>query len=342
MNNRTIHVLILKIGDEARQKRRKTDSFYWFSSVEVFLNCEERSMAAINVSRSLSTRPFFLNTIDQLPESLLELVNSYLPSDQVVQGIFVVPPETYSRGFRPHLNPLQALIFTHLGILHITASFKRGQPGDGVWISADEIMMIKLSLILLYGKLEIFAVQNGQVASIEVEYNTVAHDLLAPVLRGLIKKTWQKNPAKFRQSAEDATFSDFVNISFSFYNGLNNEAIQPGERVRGYVYQPEIREPWLKIFHRKIYPQIVLALTDQQLILLQQDLKFQTHHEWIFTFIPLYRIASIEQVPYKTWQKVSIQINTEPNQQSIDLILAPEDAKKWQAIWMGVNAIDGK
>ena len=290
-------------------------------------------MAAINVSRSLSTRPFLLDTIDQLPESLLELVKSYLPNNQVIEGIFVIPPETYSRGFRPHLNPLQALIFTQLGILHIAASSKRGQPGDGVWISADEIYVIKLSLILLYGKLEIFAVQHGQDLSIEVEYNTVAHDLLAPVLRGLIKKTWQKNPAKFNQSAEDATFSDFMKISFSFYNGLNNEAIQPGERVLGYVFQPEISEPWLKIFHKKIFPQIVLALTDKQLILLQQDLKFQAHHEWIFTFIPLYRITSIKLVDYMKWQRVSPQLLFDSLQQDIVVILEPTQAQKWRSIW---------
>jgi len=265
-----------------------------------------------------------------------------LPDNQNIEGIFVVPPATYSSGYRPHLNPLQALIFTQQGVLHLAASAKRGQPGEGVWVAVDGILMIKLTLILLYGKLEIFDTQDRQVAKIEMEYNTVAHDLLVPVLRGLIKKTWQKNSVKFALIPEDSTFSSFKYISFSFYNGLNIEAIQPGERVLGYVYQQETREPWLKIFHKKLFPQIVLALTDQQLILLQQDLKFQPHHEWIFTFIPLYRIASIKQVPYETWQRVSIQLITEPNQKPIDLILEPEHAEKWQAIWMGVNAIDRK
>lgn len=281
-------------------------------------------------------------SIEQLPESFLDLVKTFFPNNQVVDGIFVIPPQTYSRGFRPHLNPLQALIFTHLGILHIAASYKRGQPGVGIWISSDDIMMIRLSLILLYGKLEIFAVPNGQAKKIEVEYNTVAHDLLAPLLRRLIKKTWQNNPGKFKRAVEEAAFSDFVNISFSFYNGLNNEAIQAGERVLGYVYQPELCEPWLRIFHRKIFPQIVITLTDQQLILLQQDLKFHTHHEWIFTFIPLYRVATIEQIQDKSWQKVSIKLFAESEEQTIDLLFEPEIAGKWHKIWTGVNGLDKK
>jgi hypothetical protein len=111
-------------------------------------------------------------------------------------------------------------------------------------------------------------------------------------------------------------------ISFSFYNGLDNESIQLDERVLGYIYQPEIREPWLKIFYKKLFPQTVVALTDQQLILLQQDLKLHEHHEWIFTFIPLYRIASIKQAEYKKWQKVSVHLLSGSQQQDIEVILA--------------------
>jgi hypothetical protein len=58
---------------------------------------------------------------------------------------------------------------------------------------AYDIFMIKLSLILLYGKLEIYGVQNVQIIKIEVEYNAVAHELLSPVLRELIKNLAEKS-----------------------------------------------------------------------------------------------------------------------------------------------------
>ncbi len=290
-------------------------------------------MTTSNVSRSLSTRPYCLSAIDQLPEPLLELAKNHLSESQSVERIFVVPPGTYIHGFRWELNPLQAIIFTKQGVLHLAASSNKGQPGEGVWVSVDDIFMIKLSLILLYGKLEIFGVQDEQIIKIEVEYNAVAHELLAPVLRGLIKKTWQKNPANFAHPLEHVDFSSLGSISFSFYNGLNNEAIQLDEQVLGYVYQPEIREPWLKIFYKKLFPQTVVALTDQQLILLQQDLKLHEHHEWIFTFIPLYRIASIKQAEYKSWKKISVQPLSEFPELNIEVIFEPMNTQKLHSMF---------
>jgi len=192
--------------------------------------------------------------------------------------------------------------------------------------------MIKLSLILLYGKLEISGVQNEQIIKIEVEYNAVVQESLAPFIRGLIKKTWEKNPANFPHPTGDAAFSSLGSICFSFYNGLNDEALQPDERVLGYVYQPEIRDSRLKI--KKLFPQTVLTLTDQQLILLQQDLKFKKHYEWIFTFMPLCRITSIKLAEFMNWQKVSIHLLSGTQQQDIEVILEPAAAQKWRSIWI--------
>ena len=286
-----------------------------------------------NVMHSLSVRPYFLRDVDQLPEALLDLAKSHLPAGQAIEGILVVPPETHKRGLGWRLNPLQALIFTQQGVLHLAAPSKKGRPEEAVWIAAEDIFKFKFSLILLYEKLEIFGAQNGQIIKIELEYHAVAHDLLTPLLRGLIRKTWQKNPDSLAQRPEDATFSKFVSTSYSFYNGLKNEAIQADELILGYVYQPEIHQPFLRNFYRRLFPQTAMALTGQQLILLQQDLANLSHHEWIFTFIPLYRIASIQPAGYKEWQKLSIHLLSGSQQQDIDVTLEPVNARKWNSIW---------
>jgi hypothetical protein len=137
-------------------------------------------MTFTNAIRGLTVRPYSLRAVDQLPEALLELANSHLPEGQAIEGIFVVPPETHKRGFGWRLNPLQALIFTQQGVLHLAASSKKGRPGEAVWIQAGDVFMIKFSLILLYEKLEIFGAQNDQIIKIELEYHAVAHDLLTP------------------------------------------------------------------------------------------------------------------------------------------------------------------
>ena len=232
--------------------------------------------------------------------------------------------------------PPQALVFTRQGVLYISEPEKKDRVGTALWISSDDIFKIKLSLILLYGKLEIWGNQDAQVSKLEIEYNTVAHHLLAPILRQLIRKTWQKNSRNTANHPQDASFGMFEYISYSFYNGLTIEAIQPDEKVLGYVYQPEIRKPLLKVFYRKVFPQFVLALTDRQLILLQQDLKFKTHHEWIFTFIPLYRVQPLDLEAFEEWMKLTIHLLPESIQQKLEILLDAQNAEKWNHTWKGV------
>ena len=107
-------------------------------------------MAVTTVSPRQAFRPYFLLAIDQLPESLLELAKSHLTplASQAIEGIFVIPPETHKHGSRWSLNPLQAIIFTTQGVLQVISS-KGGRPGEGVWVCAGDIFMIKLSMILL-------------------------------------------------------------------------------------------------------------------------------------------------------------------------------------------------
>lgn len=295
-------------------------------------------MSTDEISRGISSHPYSVNAIDKLPESLNKLLRNGFLADQEIEGIFVVPPGTFTYKNNWHHTPLQALIFSHPGVIHLTAPSQKDRSGNVTWMSAEDIFMIKLNIRLLYGGLELYGVCNKQTTKIDVEYNTVRHDLLSPLLRNLIKKTWFGNPINFASLPQDAAFSDFVNISYSFYNGLVFEAIQKGERVLGYVFQPEIREPWLRIFHKRIFPQTVVAFTDQQLILLQQDLDFDEHHEWLFTFIPIHRIASIKLIPYKTWQKAFIHFPAEYNQTPIELILDSVRSGKMQKIWTMISA----
>ena len=142
-------------------------------------------------------------------------------------------------------------------------------------MAAEDILMTKLSLILLYGKLEIWGVQGERAIKIGAEYNTVAHRLLAPCLQNLIRSTWEGNPPAEASPLQNETFDELGEISYSFYNGLVSEAIQPGEVILGYIHQPELRNRSMKIFYRKIFGQTVIARTNQQIILLQEDLKFE-------------------------------------------------------------------
>ena len=290
-------------------------------------------MEPIKDSRRFLSRPYLLNEINQLPEGLLVLAKKYLPDNQPVKGIFVIPPDSIPKGSRRRILTLEALIFTHQGILHLAEPDKTGRGGSGIWIAGEDILMTRLSLILLYGKLEIWGVRQQQALKIEAEYNTIAHRLLAPFLRNLICSTWGNNQPGEASPLHNETFDELSTISYSFYNGLVSEAIQPGEMILGYIHQSELRKQWMKIFYRKVFPQTVITRTDQQIILLQEDLKFRTHHEWIFTFIPLYRISRIDREEFQDWMKITIHLLPEFSQEKIELLLDFQHARKLDDIY---------
>jgi len=292
-------------------------------------------MAAGNPRRT--NPPYFLPGLNEIPGSLSNLARQYLPAGETVEGVFVIPPKMQAHGFRWRMDPLQALVFTENGVLHVFEAETGEKEGSASWILAEGILKVRLSLILLYGKLEIWGVDGNKVSTIAVEYNTVSHHFLSPLLKALLRKTWVENPISNMPVLPDSTFPGFVNTSFSFYNGLKGEAIQPGESVLGHVYQPELREPVLKIFQRKMFPQTVLAVTNHQLILLQQDLKSKTHHEWIFTFISEYRISHFSTEGIRDRQKITFHLVPEFAGQNIEILFESQNLQKFLTIWNGIN-----
>jgi len=251
----------------------------------------------------------------------------------------LVPADVYPRSLSRRVNPQQALIFTEAGVLQVAGPSKKGQVAKTQWIPVDQILKLRLSMILLYGRVEIWGVlrSNGQVVKIDLEYNTVGQPLLKPMLHALIRKSWNEkgNPAKTHPV--DETYSNFVNQSFSFYNALNSVALQPDEKVLGTVYQPEITDPYLKFFRRGVFPQTVVVMTDRQLILLQEDLSFNPHHEWIFTFCAWHQIVDLKEAQQENRRKFSIRLAAGGEQDRLTLLLEEKNAQKLRTLWQLVK-----
>jgi len=278
---------------------------------------------------SKSTPPYLTQVLANVPEVLREQISDYLPKGDLVRGVFVIPPEVYSKGFRWELNPLQALVFTQFGILQIFAPDHRHKKREAIWIEGKSVLLIKLKLVLLYGRLEILAESDGNRNKILSEYSTVAHKALSPYLKALIQTTWTasvRNPANVSVPA----FEDFVNISLSFYNGINLEALQPGEMITAFAYQPELGKRILKLFRRKIFPKTLAVLTDRQLILLQEDLKTKAHYEWLFTFIPRHRVMSIDRTSIKTNETIVLRLDSAGHDLDVPLIISAQAKSAWR------------
>jgi hypothetical protein len=290
------------------------------------------SQGIFKMAQNFLNFPYLIQSIDLLPAGFCTIAKSYPGTSDAHATIWVVPEQDICRSRGRTRVPSQALIFTQSGVLHIEAPESKGQDTQVRWISVQHMVMLKLSLILLYGKLEIWGLEKGTATKIEVEYNTVSHHLIEPALKRLVQNTWNGNPPAETDFQPDLSFGSFVHTSFSFYNGLCNHALQAGESVLNYVFQPEIRRPVLKIFRKKVAPQSVMVLTTQQLILLQEDLRQSTHHEWIFTFVPLHRVCGLEEQTYKTWQKWVVRLLPAAGAPEIELILDPDNGPGLSAV----------
>ena len=178
-------------------------------------------MEFTNIYRRSPSRPYTLKEINQLPVGLFELAGKHLPDYQPVEGIFVIPPDAIPKSSRKRKTVLEALVFTQRGVLHLAGPDKNGMGGSGIGLACSDILMIKLSLILLYAKLEIWGMQQEQAVKIEVEYNKISHHLLVPFLRNLIRSTWEWNlPGKVSRP-QNENLAELERNSYSLYNGLD-------------------------------------------------------------------------------------------------------------------------
>jgi hypothetical protein len=283
------------------------------------------------------SHPYLLDSIDQLDEQPALIARKYITEGNPLEGIFVSPANTYLRRLLFRSIPQKVLLFSRNGILQITYPMKKGGIFLESEISANEILYTKNSQVLLYGKLEIWDYSQSNPV-IDIEYNTVSHRLLSPLLRNLIKKTWNRNPSNAIEKPICYDFQDFIKISFSFYHGLTLEGLQKDENLIAYIFQPEIFDRVLGIFKRKNFPTSVIAFTDQQIIFLQQDLSYQTHNEWIFTYIPRFRVNGYEVEPLKNTSKVKINLASEPREIHLSLCLEEINLSAWKEAydaWVG-------
>lgn len=275
--------------------------------------------------------PYITKVLADVPVILQEQVLTGLPKGESIEGIFVIPPEIYSKGFLWELNLLQALVFTKAGVMQVFAPDHRNRQREAVWVAGNSVRLIKLKLVLLYGRLEIWGGSDGSPVKIQAEYNTVAHKAFSPYLKSFIETTWDSNVVD-TSKISIPSFDEFAHTSLSFYNGINLEALQPGEKVLAFAFQPELGKQILKIFHKKIYPKTLAVLTDRQLILLQEDLKTKAHYEWLFTFIPRQRVMEVIRNTTEPVESVTLRLDSAECHLDVSLSFSTQFVNNWRSM----------
>jgi hypothetical protein len=224
-------------------------------------------------------------------------------------AVFVSPANTYPRNYRLRLIPPKILVFSDNGLMQISFPEKKETKPTVSYLNAADILMIKSFLYLLYGKLQIWSVKSEDAPVIDIEYNTVAHNTLHSYVQTLIELSWNQSENFEEHLKPDNSYEDLFKISFSFYNGILTEGLHKDETVFTAIYQPEIYKRHFGLFTKKISPNTSIALTNKQIIILHQDIRYRVHHEWLFTFIPRFRCGDLHVVENNSGAKCQIEIS---------------------------------
>jgi hypothetical protein len=182
---------------------------------------------------------------------------------------------------------------------------------------------------------------DGNLIRMVMEYNTVGQPFVDAVLRQFLHFTYKWSDGEKLLNSKSNSLLDFLEKeSFKFMNGLRLYALQPGERLQGYVFQPRIAQPFLRFFHRAIAPSSLLALTDQSVILIEEDKARGAAYGWIITICPRKYVTEIECQPDRAWKTGSVYLQRNGVKEVRKLTLDNETALAWDALWTGRNQIE--
>jgi hypothetical protein len=282
--------------------------------------------------------PYQVDLLVEMPDGLRQSAEAALPADDPVRMIFIHPPQTVPKkfgsvgGMRP--LPEQALLFTEQGVLYVLGSRTPGGAAQSTYLRGADLLYVQLIQVLLYGKLEFCGGSTETPTQIVLEYNSVRHDLIQPWLYRLLSlATGLAHPTETAASLDDALVDELGVQSFKFRNGYKELAQQPGDRLLGFAFQPRIMKHFGGFWHWIELPASLIALTESELILIEEGRTNATSYGWFITFCPRVCVAGVETVPSGERQDVCVHLRRGALTADRHVTVENEAAQAWQAVW---------
>ncbi len=282
--------------------------------------------------------PYPVQSVADLPEHFQQAVRRSLKPGEQVNSILMFPPQPFiKRGGVPQ----QTLLSTSQGLMHVQEKDAPDQPPAVTCLPGEAFLYAHHSLLLLYGRLELVGEVNGSLVRVIVEYNTVGHYLIKPVLEQYLRFTYGWADTEKSYNPQNTPLLDELGTqSFKFMNGLQFYALQPGEKLLGSVFQPRITQTVLHFFRRAIAPASLVALTDQAVILIEEDKARGAAYGWLITLCPRKFVAEIESKPNHEWRDVTVHLLRNNVSEERKLTLETKSALAWETLWTGKNQIE--
>jgi hypothetical protein len=269
-----------------------------------------------------------LNNISELPIELQSPVVTALAARETIQTI-VMFPQQIQRGWE--YVPKQALLFTASGVIHLFASIWPDQEPQITRVEGCNLLYMKITLILLYGSLEIVARGENAPVRLSMEFNTVSWTYLSAPLQRFLQLT---QVASFVNNSPCSSITQqlLTELPLKFLNGVRIHGLLPGEELKELVFQSATWERWLYFLRRPFSANILLLLTNHYMVVIQEELNVK--QGWLISYIPRHNIAGIQSQPCGSWNELSVQLKQGSQAVAYKLTLKNETAESWRTSWI--------
>lgn len=299
-------------------------------------------MPVFGASPRRPEHPYLVSELTDLPAGLRRLVEPQVEHDAVIERIFVVPAQVFSKEFEGRAGvrrvPQQAMVFTGDGIVYARWADHPMPTGWAAALKGKDLLFAQLSVILLYGRLELCAAVGGELRQIVLEYNSVSQPQLQPALWRLLRMAWEM-PVQTKDGVDrtEGYLEEIQELSLKYGNGMHLFGLQPDERLLGFAYQPPIYQRSLKFLRRKIAPPALLAITSHQVITMEEGLTKVASYGWIVSFYAHNRIRSIEIAPIEQRREIVFHLAKDAAEIDRRVVAESDAAEEWRRQWAVVS-----
>ena len=270
-----------------------------------------------------------LKGISELAPDLQSSALLQLAAYEPIQTIVAFPPQL-QRGW--DYVPRQALLFTPTAVIHVLASIWPGEAPQVTHIRGRDLLSLRITLVLLYGLIEIIAKGDHAPVRLVMEFNTVAWSCLSTPVRQLLLMSGADSAEPPDRLVSEAVMQPSLDdLPLKFSNGVKIHGLLPRQKIDALVFQPAIWRPWLYFFRRKILANTLIILSTDFLVVIQEELNVE--QGWVLTYIPRACIAEIQNCPRESWNELTIRLERAHQTAEQIVRVGSETARAWQARW---------
>lgn len=148
-----------------------------------------------------------------------------------------------------------------------------------------DIDYVEQGAILLYSWLAISGRSEGRPLRVQVEYNAVVKGLFSHIVDTIRRKTLSPPLAPAAPTADQLPW--LKTYDYKFWN-YGHYSLLPGEVVQAALYQPECSESFWLLLRRRLTVAYLMLLTEQELIILEDDASMDTKSKGCYGIIVKY------------------------------------------------------